>query len=383
MIALPYVATAFILFMFYVYGNINMTNKKETVGISFLFFLVFFGFRGYIFTDVFSYKPFFDRALDLPSAINSDLSRWSWWEPGFVYYCSFFKTFTNNYIIFQFFDTLIDLILLYKALEWFNANTCLNYMIFFALNGMSVFIDALRYVKLILLFFIALRYIYDRKIITYFLFCFIALSFHVGSIIMFPMYFLLSIKYSKITYLILFFISIVLFFWGASLVFGLFNNIIGNYISGRASELISIYVLSADTAGLSGQRVLSLGVLEKILTFFLVLICYKSLYRGKNIIIMNCFLFYFIFYFAFSGFYFVSNRLSLAFVFSYWILWPLFLKCIHNKPLKQLFLICLLTYALLKMSLYSQYIQRYENVLFGAMNYEQRDRWNQVWWNSL
>jgi hypothetical protein len=371
-IALPYISTVAMLFCLYLYGNIKQINKKQSLYFSWFYLLIFFGFRGYIFTDViYSYKPFFDF-VPMFTAIDTNFVKWSWWEPGFVYYCSFFKLFTNNYFVFQFFDCLIDIILLYKALSWFDSNDPLSCMIFFAMAGLSIFVDTLRNVKAILIFFVSLRYIASHKLIKYICCCFIALSFHTSSIVFFPLYFFISKKYSKNIFVFFFFFGFIMLAFSSKIFSPLFLSLI-KILPGRLPSMIESYVIDTNRVF---KRVLSFGLLEKIVTFILVIIFFEKIYQDRMILIVNSFLFYYVFYFSFSDFYEVSERLSILFVFSYWILWPCFVKVLHTKYMKELFLICLLTYAVLKCSLYSQAQQRYENILFGAMSYAQRIKWN-------
>jgi hypothetical protein len=371
MIALPYISSVLILFGLYIYGNYKLLYEKVSIIATCFFFMVFFGLRGYIFTDVFGYKSFFDTVPNIIIIIKTHYtSLVTWWEPGFVYYCSFFKMFTHNFFIFQFFDAMIDFILLYKALQWFDSNNCLSYMIFLAMSGLIMFIDNLRNVKSILLFFISLRYIYNRSFLKYLCCCFLALSFHISSIIFFPLYFILSKHNSRLILILLFLFSIIFFFFSARIFYLLFS-LFSEYMPGRLNNMVNSYIFTKSDYSI--QRGLSLGLIEKVLTYFLIFILYEDLYKGKMILIINCFLLYFSFYFIFSGFIEVSNRLSLLFVFSYWILWPRVITSLHTKRIQSFFLICFLLYAILKISQYSQPVQEYDNIIFGgAKNYLQR-----------
>lgn len=367
--SMPYVLMVLAFFTLYLFGNSSSLERKESTISNIWLIAVFFCFRGYIFTDVFNYKNFFDSVPDLFTAITKNYLKETWWEPGFVYYCCLIKTFTHNYLVFQAIDTLVDLILFYKGLEWFSSNNGLTYMIFFAMNGLILFVDALRNVKTILLFIIALRYVYERKVIKYYLYCIIAVLFHISSIVYFPFYFVLYRKFRRSTFVILFLFNIVFFFFSAQVFLVIFTAISGS-MPGRLGEMIQAYVLKS--SDMSEQRTLSLGLIEKVVTFSIVFFMYRSLYKNKNILIINCFLVYFSLYFVFSGFYEVSNRLSVLFIFSYWILWPQFIAVIKERNFKAIGLLVTLTYCIMKCSLYSKPYQEYENVLLGSKTYHQR-----------
>jgi hypothetical protein len=381
MIALPYILFVLILFGLYIYGNYKPLFEKESIIATCFFFIVFFGFRGYIFNDVFNYKSFFDTVPNIITVIKTHYTLSAWWEPGFVYYCSLFKTFTHSFFIFQIFDTMIDFILLYKSLQWFDSNDCLSYMIFFAMSGLVMFIETFRNVKSILLFFISLRYICNHNFLKYLCCCFLALSFHISSIIFFPLYFILSKNYSRLILIVLFLFSIIFFFFSSRIFYFLFS-LFSDYMPDRLSNMVNSYIFTKGDYSI--QRGLSLGLIEKVLTYFLIFILYEDLYKGKMILIINCFLLYFSFYFIFSGFIEISYRLSLLFVFSYWVLWPRVITSLHTKRMQILFLICFLFYAILKMSQYSQPIQEYDNIIFGgAKNYLQRNNTLRHFYNTL
>lgn len=356
----------------YLYGNIKKINRWETLLFSLFYFLIFFGFRGFIFFDVFNYKPFFDNIPDLIVMIKTAYhKKIFFWEPGFVYYCGFFKLFTKNYFVFQFFDTLLNFILLHIALRWFHSEDCLNFMIIIAMSGLIMFIETLRNTKAILILFISLRYIYTRNIFKYIFLWLIALSFHLSSIIFFPVYFFLSRKIPRMIFFLFGFVAMLFLFWGKSMLIYLFS-FIGNNIDGKFASYINNYALAENDYSL--QRLFSLGMAEKIGTFILVIWFYNKIYKKEMVLIVNTFLVYFFLYFVFSGFNEVSNRLSMLFVFSYWVLWPFFLREVNLKSVKFIFFLCLLLYSILKCSLYSQPVQKYDNILFGgANNYTKRE----------
>jgi hypothetical protein len=231
------------------------------------------------------------------------------------------------------------------------------------MGGLGLFINALRNVKAILLLFIALKYIFNRNYIKYFLMSLLALSFHVSSIVMFPLYFIINKKYSKRG---LFFILLgsLFFFVFGNRIFLQIVEIIFPFLPGRLPALVENYILAESAFSIS--RGLSLGLIEKLFTYFFVFYFYEKLCDKKMTLIVNCFIMYFMFYFAFSSFFEVSHRLSLFFSFSYWILWPQLLTCFRSKQMKQVFLLCLLVYSILKMSLYSQPVQQYDNILIGG-----------------
>lgn len=358
----------------YASNSIAIYQKSEKIFIYFVLW-IFFGFRGYIFTDCFGYAYFFTGVPNIVDIIKTGYLKLAWWEPGYVCYCGIIKLFTNDFLIFQVLDSTIDLFLLHKALEYFDSERAINIVVFLAMSGMIAFIDLFRNIKTILLFFYALKFIKERKIIKYYIICFIALSFHKSAIFYFLCYPLLLRKISKQGYLCIGITSVILCFLSKPL-FLMLNTIFGNFLPSRLQDAVTSYILTENS--MSVARVLTLGVLEKIITYVLVLINYGKIEIESNgKLLIKLFLLYFSMYFLFFGFNEVSNRVSMLFVFCYWCLIPLIIKK-QTKKNQLIYSICILSYCLLKISLYHQPVQRYENWLFGASSYKERQAYNET-----
>lgn len=372
MIALPYILLCFIFIISFIYSQYDkqrLLESKLFIGILFLFF---FGLRGYIFTDVFNYMAFWDICPDLITTIKTKFFLTAWWEPGFVLYTSFFKTFTDNYLVFQFFDTLVNFLLLLKTLKWFKSNNGLTFILLISMSGLLMFIDTIRNIKAILIFMISLRYIYERKLFPFLLCCFLGISFHVSAALYIPFYFFYNFSLTRKKIIILSMISAAFFLFGLSFWQITFNLLLTPLGDSRIGEMINIYIFS-DTSYSEGRK-LSLGLLEKLLTMSLILINFEKIYEGKNKLIVNSFIFYFAVYFAFSSFHELSHRASMLFIFSYWLLFPVIYNAIGNKNLKILFLLCILAYSILKCSQYSQPFQSYDNILFDYESFSEREK---------
>lgn len=373
MIAIPYISLVIILFLRHYISNIGALYKKtETIFVYFIFFL-FFGFRGFIFTDCFGYYTFFSICPDIITIFKTNYLTQSWFEPGFTCYCGIIKLFTSNWIIFQIIDTAIDLILLHKSLEYYNSERSLNIVILLAMSGLILFIDLFRNVKAVLLFFYSLRFIHKKQIIKYFIICFIAFLFHKSAIIYLLCYPILKNDISRRKYLYIGIGSVILGFLLKPILVSAGSFVI-NYLPDRFQQTVLNYTLSDNS--LSKTRVISLGVLEKLITFFLIFFNYSKIIKDRKCtIFIHIFLLYFVFYFLFFGFSEVSNRLSIIFAFGYWCLIPLIVRK-QSKKNQLIYVICIFFYCLLKMSLYSQPVQKYENWIFGASSYIERKSYN-------
>ncbi|MBC6720510.1 EpsG family protein [Treponema sp. Marseille-Q4130] len=375
MIALPYITLVLVFFLRHYASNSALVYQKSEKLFIYFILWIFFAFRGYIFTDCFNYAFFFDHVPNIWEIINSDYLKYTWWEPGYVYYCGFLKLFTNDFLTFQIIDATIDLFLLHKALEYFDSERALNIVIFLAMSGMIAFIDLFRNIKAILLFFNALRYINEKKVIKYYFLCLIAISFHKSAVIYLICYPFFCINMSRKSFLYTGILSVLVAFISRPLFF-IVNTLFGSILPPIIQKAITSYMLEQNN--FSAARMLTFGVLEKIITFSLVYINFEKFTKEKiGIIAMKLFLIYFSLYFLFFGFNEVSNRVSLIFVFCYWIIIPLLIRK-QTKKNQLIYSICILSYCLLKISLYHQPVQRYENWLFGASSYKERQAYNET-----
>ena len=363
LIAAPYIFLVVFLFIQGYSERVRQLGRLPVKITNYFILILFFCFRGYIFTDVLNYHAYFLHVKTLDEIFaDPAYLRWQWWEPGFVLYMSFFKTICDNYFFYQFFDSLIDLILLYKSLEYFRENDSFSLMIFLTMNGMIIFFDLQRNVKSILLFFYALRYIESRNWIKYVLCCLIGFFFHTVSFVYFFVYPFTKIRISAKSFCLFSFFCIVLAGLSAKILnFGLF--LISFLSVGRLADLFAGYVTDDAVAGF-----LSLGTLEKLIMIFFLTLNFKKITADKkNVLFVKIYMLYLFCYFSFFSIRVISERMSILFVFSYWILVPELIK-VQKKEYRIFFSLFVLIYCVLKMSLYSQPQDWYENWLFGSIS---------------
>lgn len=360
-IAIPYILLVIFFFFQEYIERIGFLERKGVGIFNYFLLIIFFCFRGFIFTDVFNYYEYFRYVETLDYIIkNPSYLQEQWWEPGFVVYMSFFKTVCNNYFFYQFFDSLINLILLYKCLKWFDSNDSFSLMIFLTMNGMIMFFDLQRNIKSILLFFYAIRYIECCNWRRYYTILFIALLFHNTALIYFFFYPFAKTKLTRKSFLLFCCLSI---FGGLVLSnFLKFFVVEGaRLLPERLETLISAYLTDSALVGF-----ISLGVLEKIIMITLLAVYFDKLFVGKYKIVIKAYVAYIVLYFSFFSVRIVSERMSMLFIFSYWIVVPKLIN-IQKKEYKLIFSLFILVYCILKMSLYSQPQDWYENLLFGPI----------------
>ena len=353
-------------------GDIVIRNKakrcekkrKHLLYGSYTILLLFFGLRGYVYTDFMNYKPFFD----LLDGFNSlaDVILFKGWEPGFVVYAALCKMLIPNYFAWNFISTIIDLFLLYKILERYSTNHLLSLMVFFVIGSAALEFNVLRNAKAIFIFLYALRYIEERKMWKYLAAIFIACLFHMSSVLFFPIYFILDKKWSK-------WVLITLCVVGAMIMilqFGFISNIVSRIPFADESRLQHLASYLDDASSYKSI----FGNVERIITMLIVIFFYDKLAKmnkGKYLFINMYVLLYISFSFCSESAVMVQ-RFQYMFIASFWILYPILIQ--YSKKKKNLWVYAFVV-ALLLMKLViiaGDPNLEYENVITGVSDFDSK-----------
>lgn len=334
-------------------------------------YLLFIGLRGYVGSDWYSYRPLFE---DIPTLFSGRLGSYltdSFQEPGFTVFASALKTVWNNYHFMIFVSACLDMAMLHLFLRRYADRTYALAFLVFAVMGGITLLDLLRNGRSIFLFLLSLPYLSRRRPGPYFALNGLGMLFHVSSIVYLPLYWVLHRRLS-VRWLIAAFVAGNAVFllriefirplieWGAQ------------QLGGRYAQLQTAYLLNEffDT-----RTPLSIGYLERIVTALLIMAFYRRLQarRAENALFLNAYTLYFFFFFCCSEIAAIGTRLSLLFVFSYWILLPELAAAIAVRANRRLFLVCLTAYAWMKIvGLTANVLYRYDNVLFDIRSYPHR-----------
>ncbi|OPZ97605.1 MAG: hypothetical protein BWY72_01164 [Bacteroidetes bacterium ADurb.Bin416] len=120
---------------------------------------------------------------------------------------------------------------------------------------------------------------------------------------------------------------------------------------------------------------ISLGYIERVATFLLLILLHRPLValNNRNNLIINCYVIYFILFFFFSEVMIAVERLTLLFVFSYWVLYPLMYQLIKDTVIKWVSMIILVLFCSAKtITTSSSIFSRYDNLLIGIQDAETR-----------
>lgn len=353
-------------------GDIVVRNKvkrcekkrKHLLYGAYALLLLFFGLRGYVYTDFANYKPFFDL-IDGFSSL-AEVILFKGWEPGFVVYAAICKMLIPNYFAWNFISTVIDLFLLYKILERYSTNHLLSLMVFFVIGSTALEFNVLRNAKAIFIFLYALRYIEGRQIWHYFAAIFIACLFHMSSVLFFPLYFILDKKWSK-------WVLITLCVVGAMIMilqFGFISNIVSRIPFADESRLQH---LASHLDAVSSYHSI-FGNVERIITMLIVIFFYDKLAKmdkGKYLFINMYVLLYVSFSFCSESAVMVQ-RFQYMFIASFWILYPILIQ--YSKKIKNIWV-----YAFVVAMLFMKLViiagdpnLEYENVITGVSDFDSK-----------
>lgn len=353
----------------FLFEHIDNPQKKKQITISsIVVFFIFFAFRGYLYTDWISYVEYFDN-VEWSNILFFDAKDNDIKEPGFALLAILCKSLINNYFFLVFICISIDTVLFVRFLKRREIeNYSLAFMLFITFEGLGIMFNLLRNAIAIFIFINSLEYIEKRKPIQYFLLCLMAISFHFSSFIYLPLYFFLHKRINRWIFISVFFGCFTFYISGASIVLSLIK------ILGFEDTLG--YKVDVYTELYSASKVLSItGTIEKMGLAILVFLYYDQIIennKGRTIII-NSLLAYYFFYYILAEFNTLSYRMSVLFLFSYWVLWGDIIKIFYVKNNRRIAATIVFLYCLyVTMHAINTPCQEYDNILFGAKSYQER-----------
>ena len=315
---------------------IEKISERKRIGESFFIFsllllILFFGLRGYIGYDWYSYKPNFDKMVTIGELLKGNTQvLHSGYELGFQIYTSFIKTLTNNYFIYNFINVSVDFIILYFVIKRFSKYPILSLLLFFSIYGVALEIDMIRNAKSIMLFLLSIKYIEERKILNFGALNILGILFHYSSIFYLPMYFILNIKWNKKFILFLFILGNIYYLSDIRIVMRIikeYNTFLPTGIGAKLSGYFSIIPLDFPLG-------FSLYYFERVIMFLLCWFVSDNLKNKKygNIILNSLYISIFFFLYL-SEFSIVAMRFGLLFIYSYWFILPMFLEIYPKLPI--------------------------------------------------
>lgn len=376
--SIPYIIFIVLLFFLSLPVCQNIGNQNYIISISYkcfrysyigMIFLIFIGFRGYIYTDWIAYTDFFYKCPTLFSGEQIPLE-YEKWEKGFVLYVQIIKTICPSYCFFQFISCFIDFIIVWNFFNrYIPKYVGFGFFFFILFSGFGLEINLMRNQKSVMFFLLSIQYLEEKKFFRYFMLNIIGCLFHISSVFYLPLYFILKKKINRRFILFLFILGNIVFLFQIHWIKGIIAFFSG-WMPGRLGIMTIGYLQSENFSSAYGFTV---GYIERFCSFIWI---YKNLKKSKFkeefILFVNIFLIYIYIYLFCSEMFILLDRLPLLFASGYWILFPKSYENMKRKS-KRNFLIIIFCYAILKMALAgANPISKYDNVLFNKYSYDER-----------
>lgn len=333
-------------------------------------FIVFFGLRGYVFTDWTTYAETL-RTVEWGDIfrLTTEKSNSVVHEPGFTLLCCLCSIFSREVSLLVFVTTVIDLLLFLRFLRrWDIRNLALVWVLFIGFEGLNIMFNLLRNQIAILIFLNSLEYIGKRKPLQYFSLCVLALCFHLSSLMFFPLYFFMHRKLNRWVFLSAYVVLLAVFVSKVSTT-SLLISVFG--LEDTLAAKAKVYMEQYTTA-----RELSVsGTIIVLILIALVMIYYDKITREfpYRVMAINSILIYFFFFYVFAEFKELSYRMSLPFIFPFWLLWLDVGKClaIRNNRIILYSFVCFFSLYTTTFNMKID-VQQYDNLLFGAKSQQER-----------
>lgn len=349
----------------------NATRLRRIRMFCVLLFLFFFGFRGFVGWDWYNYYPAFQEAGRLFSReFFNSLFEESTKEPGFIVYMSLVKTLVPDYHFFIFVSVLIDVLVLHRTFKRYSFNYAFCFLVFFVMSTLME-IDLLRNTKAIMLFLLALPYVEKRRIVPFVLIMLLALSFHLSTIFLMPLYFAGRKAIPRALVIVLLCVGNVIYLSQMQFVTPLVERV-ASWLGGDYEVMTGVY-LASDISG--AARGISIGFFERLGTSILILTFYKQLQqRPGYTLFLNMNLISIFIFLLFGEISIIVDRVGLLFVVSYWFIWPELYRLLRVQAYRTLYFIAICMYGALRIMAITRDVvhYRYDNVLFGISSYEDR-----------
>lgn len=360
MFSLPYLLILVIYLSIFIWESkvANITLKKRSRLLCASLFIFFFGFRGLIGTDWYNYQYWYDE-------ITINQWRVRDVELGFSFLGFLGKLFRLDYTYFQLMLVTIQVYLFDRFFSKFSPNISIAYIFLISLFPI-VIIDLLRNFLAILIVMNGIIYLQQDNKKVFYLFVFGGMLFHITSIVYFVLPFLNKKHFGKNQIILLFVVGLGVYFTRFDFYSGILN-FIGNSLGGAFKSL-------TDQAASDGEAEygINIGILEKMILFFLIIFNYKELKKIPPLIFNSCLIYLFI-YFYFGTSQSFINRFANLFMFGYILMYINLILIIKRYKYYLAFISYLFTFIVARTFLsYNNIIYKYSNRIFVEDNQTER-----------
>lgn len=325
-----YLVIFFVLLVFSILeiSNQKKINPKILIGLSWGILVLVAGLRYETGTDWPLYQAILDKVPPISKLFTAEgLKLITLRETGFIILCSVFKQFGLGLQVLFFFVTLFNITLITKSLSHYTKYIVTGLFVYYSVVYLKMEFATIRQAIAASICFFSFRYIQERKMWKYFILIFIAFLFHRSALIMFPLYFLLNIRFSNKVHLAVLFLGCAIMFFhipwfNQSLLF--ITKFMGKAYYERA-------VLYTSDEIFGTNRLISVEFLLNIFLVSLFLFYRKYLDAKKyGNLFLNLFMMGIITYYYFYESITMSYRFRLYFLYSLILLFPYLIEVIRE-----------------------------------------------------
>ena len=347
-------------------GSLKAMSPLWSIRTAFVVAVLFLGGNYFMRSDWTDYYPLFEALptsseIDIFSYRITDMA-YQRYEIGYVIYAALLKAIWADYFFIQFVTITIQIIALFYTFRRYSASAILPFIIWSAIWGISLAIDQPRSQLAISIFLFSIPCIENRKILSYFLLICLAYSFHHLSLVFIPIYFLAFRQIPLLWMRVLFIMGSVIYF--SVIAFDInFDTFLNTHDALKAeSYLANSHGVSVPWFAKTVNYVLC------VTSFFSLVYCVKHGSRQvRDILLYNCCLLSIILFLFFSFSFYLSQRLSVVFLFAqamciarmYFLL-----RRNNNKHLISTFVLLLCLF--FTMTRTKSIIDQYDNILFST-----------------
>ncbi|MGL5123810.1 MAG: EpsG family protein [Fusobacteriaceae bacterium] len=290
------------------------------------------------------------------------------YEKGYRLFVILVKKIYPNFNFFIGLNTFVDFILIGWIFKKYSPYPIFSLFLYLGISGLSLEIDLLRNVKSILIFLISLKALKEKKILIFFLLNILGMTFHITSLIYIFLYFFINRNWNKNIVFGLFILGILYYFSDYTLIVEFLKKI--NF------SQIDSYLELIQKNKRTGSNIF---FIERVIFFILVYISsYFINKKHKKLFLIfenSSYIYVFIFLFC-SELSIISFRLSLLFVFVYWIIFPIIINCSTTKIKIIILILALIFIGVKNWNFFTfkgnQIVYDYENIFFKHKSYDEK-----------
>jgi len=184
------------------FNKLKMTNIF--VSFVFLFLFVILSYRT-VGTDVPAYKIYFD-------SINFYSLDYSLYEKGYFLLNKIIRMFTNDFQYVLIFSSIITLFPIFFTIKKYSINPALSLFYFVSLYFYFNSFNLIRQYIVVSWLFFSIKFIFERKLFPFILIVSCASFFHITALFFIPFYWIVRMKFSSFSYLVISIISLIFTF---------------------------------------------------------------------------------------------------------------------------------------------------------------------------